>query len=154
MTGHEHMNTSRKKISILGSTGSIGRNTLEVVRQFPDRFEIVALGAGSNAALLFEQIAEFSPLLVSVIDAQSADSLRNLLAKKSGPIPEIFCGSEGYCRVAACRESDVLVSAMVGAAGLVPTLAAIEAGKNIALANKETLVAAGEIVTGPLRRTM
>ncbi len=138
---------TRKKISIIGSTGSIGRSTLEVVRQFPDRFEVVALGAGANAALLFEQIMEFSPRMVSVMDARVASSLQNLLAGKRDRFPEILYGAEGYCRVAACPESDMLVSAMVGAAGLLPTLSAIKAGKDIALANKETLVAAGEIVT-------
>ncbi|MGA3114971.1 MAG: 1-deoxy-D-xylulose-5-phosphate reductoisomerase [Syntrophobacteraceae bacterium] len=141
-------NMTKKKISIIGSTGSIGRSTLEVVRQFPDRFEVIALGAGCNAALLFEQIVEFSPRVVSLFDAQAARSLENLLAGKSCCFPEIFYGQEGYCKVAALPESDMLVSAMVGAAGLLPTLAAIKAGKNIALANKETLVAAGEIVTG------
>ena len=139
---------TRKKLSILGSTGSIGRSTLEVVRQFPDRFEVVALGAGSNAALLCQQIVEFSPRLVSVLDTQVAYSLQNLLGEKSGSSPDILYGPEGYCRVAAYPEADMLVSAMVGAAGLLPTLSAIEAGKNIALANKETLVAAGEIVMG------
>jgi 1-deoxy-D-xylulose-5-phosphate reductoisomerase len=140
-------NMTKKKLSIIGSTGSIGRSTLEVVRQFPDRFEVVALGAGSNAELLSEQIAEFSPRLVSVKDAEVAARLETLLVGKSDRFPEILYGPDGYCRAAACPESDMLVSAMVGAAGLLPTLAAIGAGKNIALANKETLVAAGEIVT-------
>jgi 1-deoxy-D-xylulose-5-phosphate reductoisomerase len=139
---------TRKKISILGSTGSIGRSTLEVIRQFPDRFEVVALGAGSNATLLCEQIVEFSPRVVSVMDAQVACSLQDLLYGKSARLPEILYGEDGHRRVAAFPETDMLVSAMVGAAGLLPTLAAIEAGKNIALANKETLVAAGEIVMG------
>jgi 1-deoxy-D-xylulose-5-phosphate reductoisomerase len=139
---------TRKMISILGSTGSIGRSTLEVIRQFPDRFKVVALGAGSNATLLCEQIMEFSPRVVSVMDAQVASSLENLLDAKSVVMPEVLYGQEGYCSVASCPESNMLVSAMVGAAGLLPTLAAIEAGKNIALANKETLVAAGEIVMG------
>ncbi len=138
---------TKKKISIIGSTGSIGRSTLDVVRQFPERFQAVALGAGANVALLAEQIAEFSPRLVSVIDASVAIELENLLHSQSIPFPEILYGQEGYCRVAAFPESEMLVSAMVGSAGLLPTLAAIEAGKNIALANKETLVAAGEIVT-------
>ena len=137
-----------KKISIIGSTGSIGRSTLEVVRQFPDRFEVVALGAGANAALLSDQIMEFSPRMVSVMDARVRIRLQNLLAGKSRTaFPKSFMVQEGYCRVAALPESDMLVSAMVGAAGLLPTLAAIKAGKDIALANKETLVAAGEIVT-------
>ncbi|MGC9965954.1 MAG: 1-deoxy-D-xylulose-5-phosphate reductoisomerase [Syntrophobacteraceae bacterium] len=152
MRSDKALNMSRKKISILGSTGSIGRSTLEVIRQFPDRFEVVALGAGSNAALLCEQIVEFSPRLVSVMDPQVALSLQNLLEAKSGRLPEIFYGEYGHCKVASFPESDMLVSAMVGAAGLLPTLAAIEAGKNIALANKETLVAAGEIVMGAAAR--
>jgi len=140
---------TKKKIAIIGSTGSIGRSTLEVVRQFADRFEVVALGAGSNAALLCEQILEFRPRLVSVKDAQAASRLEDLLAaERFDRFPEILYGQEAHSRVASCPESDMLVSAMVGAAGLLPTLAAIEAGKNIALANKETLVAAGEIVTG------
>ncbi|MGO9375071.1 MAG: 1-deoxy-D-xylulose-5-phosphate reductoisomerase [Syntrophobacteraceae bacterium] len=139
---------TKKKISILGSTGSIGRSTLEVIRQFPERFEIVALGAGFNAALLRDQILEFSPRLVSVMDTQVAFSLQNLLGGQSIRYPEILYGHDGYCKVAAFPEADMLVSAMVGAAGLLPTLSAIEAGKDIALANKETLVIAGEIVIG------
>ncbi len=137
---------TKKKISILGSTGSIGRSTLDVVRQFPDRFEVVALGAGSNASLLHQQIMEFAPPLVSVMDGNVADTLRNLLGQNHNPSIEILHGLDGYCKVAAFPEADMLVSAMVGAVGLVPTLASINAGKNIALANKETLVAAGEIV--------
>ncbi len=137
---------NRKKIAILGSTGSIGRSTLDVVRQFGDRFEVVALGAGSNSCLLCEQIAEFAPKTVSVIDRCVADSLIQLLKEKGISPPEVLYGPEGYCAVAAHPDSKTLVSAMVGAAGLVPTLAAIEAGKDIALANKETLVIAGEIV--------
>ena len=136
----------KKRISILGSTGSIGRSTLEVVRQFPDYFEVTALGAGSNAALLCEQIAEFSPQLVSVMDEQIAENLCKMLDKSKTPRPEILVSMEGYSSVAAHPLSDTLVAAMVGAVGLVPTLAAINAGKTIALANKETLVAAGEIV--------
>jgi 1-deoxy-D-xylulose-5-phosphate reductoisomerase len=136
----------KKKIAILGSTGSIGQSTLEVIRQFPDRFEVVALGAGCNAARLCEQIAEFGPRVVSVMDDRIAGILSKLLKENKYSSPEIHTGAEGYCRVATHPESDTLVSAMVGAVGLVPTLAAIEAGKNIALANKETLVVAGEIV--------
>jgi 1-deoxy-D-xylulose-5-phosphate reductoisomerase len=119
-----------------------------VVRQFPDRFQVAALGAGSNVALLCEQIMEFRPLLVSVKDAQAASRLQDLLStERAARFPEIGYGPEALSSVAACPEADILVSAMVGSAGLLPTLAAIEAGKDIALANKETLVAAGEIVT-------
>lgn len=135
----------KNRISILGSTGSIGRSTLDVVRQFPGQFDIVALGAGSNASLLCEQIREFAPRLVSVLNEQVADELQELISADDSH-PEILLGREGYCRVAAHPDADILVSAMVGAAGLVPTLTAIQAGKKIALANKETLVVAGEIV--------
>ena len=138
---------TKKKISIIGSTGSIGRSTLDVVRAFSDRFEVAALGCGFNAQLLADQVAEFSPRIVSVIDAPTAEVLGDLLRSRSVPLPEILHGPEGYCRVAAVECADMLVSAMVGAAGLLPTLAAIRAGKDIALANKETLVAAGELVT-------
>ncbi|MFZ2446429.1 MAG: 1-deoxy-D-xylulose-5-phosphate reductoisomerase [Syntrophobacteraceae bacterium] len=136
----------KKRIAILGSTGSIGRSTLDVIRQFPDRFEITALAAGSNAALLCEQIAEFGPSTVSVMNRRVADDLLKLLKENGARRPEVRFGPDGYREVAAHPDSDTLVSAMVGAAGLVPTLAAIEAGKDIALANKETLVVAGEIV--------
>lgn len=136
----------KKKITILGSTGSIGTSTLEVIRQFPDRFEIVALAAGTNAQLLCEQIAEFRPRAVSVMNESVAESLFKLLKEKHIPAPEVSHGSEGYKTTATHPDADTLVSAMVGAAGLVPTLAAIESGKDVALANKETLVIAGEIV--------
>lgn len=134
-----------KSLSILGCTGSIGVNTLEIVRQFPRRFKICALAAGRNISLLKEHIKEFNPRLVSVMDAEGAEQLRESL----GPLPHaprIVFGPDGYEEVATIPEAQMLVSAMVGAAGLLPTLAAIEAGKHIALANKETLVIAGEIV--------
>lgn len=134
-----------RTISILGSTGSIGESTLEVVRQFPDRFRVIALGAGRNIKLLREQIRAFRPLSVSVLDSNLADELDRSL-KGDGYRPEILFGSDGYDRVAAHPEAGTLVSAMVGAAGLLPTLTAIRAGKRLALANKETLVVAGEIV--------
>ena len=134
-----------KNISVLGCTGSIGVSTLEVVRQFPDRFRVVALAAGHNIVLLRHQIDAFKPLLVSVFDESLADRLNESFAPGTHK-PLIAFGAEGYERVASHPEAEMLVSAMVGAAGLLPTLAAIEAGKNLALANKETLVIAGEIV--------
>lgn len=134
-----------KNISVLGCTGSIGVSTLEVVRQFPDRFRVVALAAGHNIVLLRQQIDAFKPLLVSVFDESLADRLNESFAPGTHK-PLIAFGAEGYERVASHPEAEMLVSAMVGAAGLLPTLAAIEAGKNLALANKETLVIAGEIV--------
>ena len=131
-------------ISILGSTGSIGVNSLDVVRRFPDRFRVTALAAGRNVRLLARQIREFQPRLAAVAGPGQAEELKDLLGASSGP--EIAWGEEGLCRVAAADEVETVVSAVVGAAGLVPTWAAVKAGKRIALANKETLVMAGALV--------
>jgi 1-deoxy-D-xylulose-5-phosphate reductoisomerase len=136
---------SKKALSILGSTGSIGVSTLEVARQFPDRFEVVALAAGRNIDLFLDQIKVFKPSLVAVLDQHLAVQLQQGF-KSHRHQPEVCFGPEGYERVATYPKSQMLVSAMVGAAGLLPTLAAIGAGKDLALANKETLVIAGEIV--------
>ncbi|CAN2045580.1 1-deoxy-D-xylulose 5-phosphate reductoisomerase [Candidatus Magnetomoraceae bacterium gMMP-1] len=131
-----------KNISILGSTGSIGRNTLEIVNRFPNRFSVKALAAGKNIDLLAAQIEQFKPDIAAVLDKERADHLcKNLKSKIN-----IVYGAEGYKAVASYSKSNMVVSAIVGAAGLLPTLAAIDAGKDIALANKETLVMAGEIV--------
>lgn len=134
-----------KTLSILGSTGSIGVNTLEVIRQFPDRFHVAALAAGRNVSLLARQIEEFKPRVASVLTREHAVELESLLDGVH-PKPDIVYGREGYERVATVPDVRMVVSAMVGAAGLLPTLAAVENGKDIALANKETLVVAGEIV--------
>jgi len=131
-----------KYLSILGSTGSIGRNTLSIVKMFPERFAVSALAAKENVALLAEQIGQFSPEIAVVFDEQRAVELKKRLPATSHV--EILYGEEGY-RTAA-TSGDMAVTAVVGAAGLLPTLAAIDAGKDIALANKETLVMAGEIV--------
>jgi len=133
-----------RRISLLGATGSIGVNVLNVVRQFPELYKVVAMAAGTNILLLAEQVKEFTPELISVCDATRAEALRDLL-------PAIFHdrivhGTEGNILVAAFPSADLTLSAIVGAAGLLPTLAAIEAGKDIGLANKETLVMAGKIV--------
>lgn len=132
-----------KKLTILGSTGSIGVSTLEVVSAYRDRFQVVALTAGSNLELLKQQIEAFRPGLVSVLNADLAMQLDRML---TGPKPEIHHGVPGLIAAATAGESDVVVAAIVGAAGLVPTAAAIRAGKDIALANKETLVTAGRII--------
>jgi len=133
-----------KRIALLGSTGSIGVNTLDVIRRFPDRFQVVGLAAGRNIELLAAQAALFLPALVSVQDEADAPRLRAMLpASWRG---EIACGAPGVNAVAAMAEADVTVVAMVGAQGLSPTMAAIAAGKHIALANKETLVMAGALV--------
>ena len=134
-----------KRLAILGSTGSIGKNTLEIVRQFPGKFDVVSLGAGRNVALLKEQIAEFRPAAVSVIDEKVAQHLRGFLATSRDV--EIYAGREGYEKISTLEEVDMVVSAIVGAAGFVPTVSAVRAGKDIALANKETLVMGGEVVT-------
>jgi len=132
-----------KRISILGSTGSIGVSTLDVISAHPGEFTITALAGGRNIALLKQQIERFRPRLVAVIDEVHARDLRTLLG---ATIPGILSGPEGYREAAAVEGTDMVVSAMVGAAGLLPTLDAIAAGRDIALANKETLVMAGGIV--------
>lgn len=133
-----------KNLSILGSTGSIGRNALEIVEKFPERFEVKALAAKENVALLAGQIVRFAPELAVVFDEKRALELKKMLP--SGTRVEIMHGEEGYNLAATLGMVDMVVAAIVGAAGLMPTLAAIDAGKDIALANKETLVMAGEIV--------
>ncbi len=134
-----------KKISLLGSTGSIGCSALEVIRRNPTKFQIVSLAAGRNIDLLKKQIEEFHPVMVSVLEQECAAALKKKLSPSSGI--EILYGCEGCCRVASVEDADMVISAIVGAAGLLPTLAAIDAGKDIALANKETLVMAGKLVT-------
>ncbi len=137
-----------KSLSILGSTGSIGLSTLDVVRQHPERFSITGLAEGHDIDLLAEQIMEFRPRIVSVRDEASADLLRERLGSER---PEIFWGIDGAAEVAAADGAEMVVSAIVGAAGLVPTVSAIKAGKDIALANKETLVVAGQLVSDLVR---
>ncbi len=132
-----------KKLSILGSTGSIGVSTLEIVAAHRDKFEVVALTAGNNLALLRQQIEQFSPRLVAVL---SEDSARQLRSELFGKQTEIVAGVPGLIAAATVAEADMVVAAIVGAAGLVPTVAAIQAGKEIALANKETLVTAGHLI--------
>jgi 1-deoxy-D-xylulose-5-phosphate reductoisomerase len=133
-----------KNISVLGSTGSIGRNVLKIAEMFPERLTILALAAGRNIELLTEQIRQFAPKLAVVLDETYA---KRLIARlPSGLSTEILWGESGYRAAATLDGADGVVSAIVGAAGLLPTLAAIEAGKEIALANKETLVMAGDLV--------
>ncbi|MGB9628510.1 MAG: 1-deoxy-D-xylulose-5-phosphate reductoisomerase [Thermodesulfobacteriota bacterium] len=132
-----------KRLAILGSTGSIGVNTLDIVKQFPERFKVVGLSAGRNLRLLKEQIYQFRPQLVSVFNKELSDTLRGEI----GDIPvEVVHGIEGLIQVATHPEVDQVVSAIVGAVGLIPTLSAIKTGKSIALANKESLVMAGKIM--------
>lgn len=133
MPGH------RRHIAILGATGSIGRNTLEVVRALPNRFEITALTTNGNIDLLEQQISEFNPRVVVVHDAEKAGELRARLGRRT----EVLSGIAGVLDVVRRSDVDVVVAAMVGFAGVAPTAEAIRHGKHIALANKETLVAAG-----------
>lgn len=137
-----------KSIVILGSTGSIGRQALEVARALPDRLRVVGLAAGSNLELFAEQVAEWQPQIAALADENAA---RRLGAMFDGPT-RIVGGSGGVAEVAAHPEATLMLGAMLGAAGLGPTLTAIESGKQIAIANKETLVAAGEIVTEAARK--
>ncbi|MCU0597929.1 MAG: 1-deoxy-D-xylulose-5-phosphate reductoisomerase [Desulfobacterales bacterium] len=133
-----------KHLTILGSTGSIGRNTLAVVKMFPERFSVKALTAKSNIGILADQIRLFQPDIAVVFHEKDALKLKQHLPKTHRT--EIIYGVDGYIAAAAYDEVDTVVSAMVGSAGLVPTLEAISAGKHVALANKETLVMAGDIV--------
>ena len=137
-------------ISLLGATGSIGMNVLDVIRQFPERYKVVAMAAGTNVIRLAEQVKEFKPELISIGNEQRARTLRQLLPPAFHD--RIVHGTEGNVLVAAFPSADLTLSAIVGAAGLLPTLAAIEAGKDIGLANKETLVMAGRIVMSAVER--
>lgn len=139
-----------KKIAVLGSTGSIGTQTLEIVRAYPEELEIVALAAGSNVSLMEEQIREFHPKYAAMWSEKAAQELRMRLADL--PIT-VLCGMDGLLQIAELEQAEVLVTAIVGMIGIRPTIAAIKKGKTIALANKETLVTAGHIIM-PLAKQM
>lgn len=133
-----------KRIAILGSTGSIGTQTLDIVREHPQAFEPYALTACNNAELLIAQAREFRPEVVVIANEEHYPAVRDALADL--PL-KVWTGAEALCDVVRCSEVDVVLTAMVGFSGLRPTIAAIEAGKTIALANKETLVVAGDLIT-------
>ncbi|ASS88811.1 1-deoxy-D-xylulose-5-phosphate reductoisomerase [Geobacillus lituanicus] len=137
-----------KYISILGASGSIGQQTLDVMRAHPDKFRLAAASVGKNVEAARKLIAEFSPVLVAVTDRDAYEVLR---CEYSGRTAVVY-GEEGLVEAAICPQADVVVTAVVGSVGLVPTLKAIEAGKTIALANKETLVVAGHLVTAAAKR--
>ncbi|MFF2014807.1 1-deoxy-D-xylulose-5-phosphate reductoisomerase [Paenibacillus sp. NPDC058177] len=137
-----------KKISILGSTGSIGTQTLDVIAMHPEKFEIDGLAAGSNTALLLDQVRKFKPRRVSVATEALANEIREALPAGT----ELYSGSQGLVEIAAGGDADTIVTAVVGSVGLQSTLAAIEAGRTIGLANKETLVTAGHLVTELARK--
>ena len=139
-----------KKISLLGSTGSIGVNTLDVIERYPESFQVCALSAGSNVDLFARQIRKFKPALAALFDSTKIDTLKELVGDLD---VEIVSGQEGTVSAASFSEADLVVSGVVGSAGLLPALSALKAGKNLALANKETLVIAGELVLKEAERT-
>ncbi|MEW6544376.1 MAG: 1-deoxy-D-xylulose-5-phosphate reductoisomerase [Nitrospirota bacterium] len=138
-----------KRIVILGSTGSIGTNTLDIVAKFPDEFRVVGLTAGTNDEKLDEQLRVFKPEAVALSDEGAAARLRTRCGDRS---VQVWAGVEGLVRVAQLPNADLVISAIVGGAGLVPTLAAITAGKQVALANKEPMVMAGQLMQEEARR--
>ncbi|MDX2229144.1 MAG: 1-deoxy-D-xylulose-5-phosphate reductoisomerase [Leptolyngbyaceae cyanobacterium bins.349] len=134
-----------KAISLLGSTGSIGTQTLDIAAQHPDQFQIVGLAAGRNVELLAQQVRQFQPQIVAICEADKLPELQAAIADLQ-PQPIVLAGEEGIVEVARFGAADVVVTGIVGCAGLLPTIAAIKAGKDIALANKETLIAGGPVV--------
>jgi 1-deoxy-D-xylulose-5-phosphate reductoisomerase len=141
-----------RRIAILGSTGSIGRSTLSVAESYPDRFQIIALAAGSNVQAAFEQAVRWKPRVISVAREADADSVRKKLRAQGCGEIEVVHGSAGTLRVSTHPEADFVVSAIVGVAGLEATYEAVKAGKTVGLANKECLVAAGELITAEARK--
>ena len=141
-----------KRIAILGSTGSIGRSTLSVVESYPDRFEVVALAAGANLESAYEQAIRWKPRVISMASEQDASKLKARLASHGSAETEVFYGSAGAVKVATHPDVDFVVSAIVGVAGLEATYAAACAGKTLGIANKESLVVAGELITAEARR--
>ncbi len=142
-----------KRIAILGSTGSIGKSTLNIVESFPDRFSVVSMAAGSNVDLAFEQARRWRPQVLSMATAEAAGQLQDKL-KKAGlnNAVEVSHGSAGTVKVSSHPDADFVVSAIVGVAGLEATYEAVKAGKSVGLANKECMVAAGDLITAEARR--
>ncbi len=134
-----------KKISILGSTGSIGTQTLDIVNQYPDKFQVVGLATRNNGELLAQQIRQFKPEIVAICNENQLETLKESIASLDYS-PILLAGEAGVAEVARYGDSESVVTGIVGCAGLLPTIAAIEAGKDIALANKETLIAGGPVV--------
>jgi 1-deoxy-D-xylulose-5-phosphate reductoisomerase len=137
-----------KRVVLLGSTGSIGTSTVKVVEDVPDRLQLIGLAAGNNLELLLEQTRKHQPEIISISDPAKAKELGNLL----GTSTQVFCGAEGLLKLATFPAADIVLIAIVGTAGLQPALAAIRAGKDIAVASKEILVMAGEIVMSEARK--
>jgi 1-deoxy-D-xylulose-5-phosphate reductoisomerase len=141
-----------KRIAILGSTGSIGTSTLKIVEAYPELFEVVSLAAGNNLDLVTEQTLRWHPKLVSVATEQAAESLKQRLSQAGAKSVKVVFGTEGTVEAATLDEVDFVVSAIVGVGGLKATYEAVKAGKSIGLANKETMVAAGELITAEARK--
>src|SRR5437667_3561288 len=141
-----------KRIAVLGSTGSIGRSTLSVVESYPERFEVVSLAAGKNVEAALEQAKRWRPRVVSLSSERDADHLRNQLKAAGLGQIDVMHGPSGIVSVATHRDADFVVSAIVGVAGLEATYEAVRAGKTVGLANKECLVAAGELITAEAQR--
>jgi len=142
-----------KRLAVVGSTGSIGQNTLRVVQHLSDRFSIFALAANSAVGRLAEQAAAFHPAVVAITDARRVDEFRDRCREQRISIPEVVTGEDGLRQIASASEVDIVVSAAVGAAGLQPTYSAVAAGKTVALANKEAMVVAGELLRKTAEKT-
>src|SRR5271168_3647501 len=145
-----------RTLTILGSTGSIGTNTLDVVRQNRDRFKVFALAAGRNVELLAQQIQEFSPQIAVLEDTASIDRLRTVISEsgisEKSRNTELLCGPEALVRIATAPEADTVMSSIVGVAGLEATYEAVCRGKRVGLANKEVLVSGGKLVMDAVKR--
>jgi len=142
-----------KRLAIVGSTGSIGQNTLRVVEHLSDRFRVFALAANSTVDVLAEQTAAFHPSVVAITDATRVDTFRSCCRQKGVPVPEVVTGEQGLRQIASASEVDIVVAAAVGAAGLVPTYSAVASGKTVTLANKEAMVMAGELLRSKVKET-
>lgn len=139
--------TFKKRISILGSTGSIGTQTLDIVDACPDNFSVDALSAGNNAELMADQVMKYKPKVASLATVKAAERLKEILIERGCPdMPDIVHGAEGIVEAATVSTADTVVTGIVGAAGLLPTIEAIKLGKDIALANKETLISGGPVI--------
>jgi len=142
----------KKYIALLGSTGSIGTQTLDICREYPEYFEVVSISAGANVELLAQQVIEFRPSVVGLAAAEKEGELRERIKAAGVPVPEIVVGPEGQTAVAVAPGADTVVTGVVGCAGLLPTIEAIKLGRTIALANKETLIAGGPIILPLLKQ--
>ena len=142
----------RKHIALLGSTGSIGTQTLDICREYPEYFEVISISAGANVELLAKQVIEFRPSVVGLAAAEKEGELRERLKAAGVPAPEIVVGPEGQTAVAVAAGADTVVTGVVGVAGLLPTIEAIKLGRTIALANKETLIAGGPVILPLLKK--